>query len=78
MTRLYLAAAGIALLASSVAYLRWDAVQDERADRARIQAEQEIKDRRKIDEAVIDNRNSGGHFTERLCAAVPERCSGLR
>lgn len=78
MIRLYLALGVLAVIASGAAYLRFDAIQDERRAAELRQAEQVIKDRKKIDEALIDNRNSGSNFTERLCAAFPDRCSDMQ
>jgi len=75
MTRIYIGIAFIALIVSGAGYLRWDAIRDERKAADLRQAEQTIKDRRKIDEAINDSRSAGDDWLDRLCAVAPEQCS---
>lgn len=66
MTRIYIVLAVLAVLAASAGYLRWDAIRDERKAADMRQAEQTIKDRRKIDEAINDSRSTGDDWLDRL------------
>ena len=75
MTRIYIGIAVLALIVSGVGYLRWDAIRDERKAAELRQAEQTIKDRRKIDEAINDSRSAGDDWLDRLCAFAPDQCS---
>ena len=74
MTRIYAVGAVLALLLAGAGYLRWDATRDERSRAALAGAEETIKDRRKIEEAVSDSRSTGDDWLDRLCAIAPDEC----
>ena len=77
MTRIYIGIAVLALIVSGAGYLRWDAIRDERKAADLRQAEQTIKDRVKIDEALNDSRSGGSDWRRRLCESAPDQC-GVR